>query len=188
MVWVAIACMTHSSLVWININLIGSFLASYVQWLFLILEACQMSYSHEITQDHLLQVVFWTFRQTGYSIARSPASSLFYSLKTSGHAYVWDWPITPLQLIRLIAWVIDLKQHEMYYPFLSFKPSLFLYLTRYGPFFLPGVAAVSITFAPLNLLINLIFMPCYLPTTSVHEYIFLFAFLHCVAILMACSM
>ncbi|GFV96706.1 hypothetical protein TNCV_3387991 [Trichonephila clavipes] len=51
--------------------------------------------------------------------ARSPDLS---PLKTSGHELLRDWIATPLQLVRLMKWGINLKHHGMSRSFLSFKP------------------------------------------------------------------
>ena len=74
---------------------------------------------------------------------------IYHPFETCHHGLLRDWPTTPLQLIRLMKCVIDLKQFKMIYSFLSSKPSSTPWLTEYGPFELPRVAAVFTNFTPL---------------------------------------
>ena len=139
MVWAVIGYATLKSLVRIHNNLNADrylFLTSYVQWLCSILEACKTSSSNKIIQDHMLHVIFWSssIHRVFEYYPGLHGLQIYHPLRTSGHVLLRDMPAAPLQLILLMKCGIDLKQHGMSDPFLSFKTSSTPRLIGYGPF------------------------------------------------------
>ena len=94
MVFAAIGYTKHTSELTVFWTHIGTFLTSYVRWLYPILDACQKKSFNKIIHDHILCVVFWPFLIHGifHCYPHLHGLQIWQQLKTSSHGFLRDSP------------------------------------------------------------------------------------------------